>query len=189
VSDELTELVIEEADEKMAKAIERVQHEFAGVRTGRANSGLVEHLLVDYYGTPTPLRQIAAFSVPEARLLVISPFDKASMGAIEKAIQSTDLGLSPSNDGVVMRLAFPALTEERRRDFVKIVRNKAEEGKVALRNIRRSARHDLDVLVKDEGLSTDVTERAEAVIQKMTDAAIDRVDALLAQKEAELLEV
>lgn len=189
MSDDLTQLVIDEADEKMAKAIERVQQEFAGVRTGRANSGLVENVLVDYYGTPTPLRQIAAFSVPEARLLVISPFDKSSMGSIEKAIQNSDLGLSPSNDGVVLRLAFPALTEERRRDFVKVVRNKAEDGKVALRNIRRAARHDLDLLVKDEGLSTDAVERAEAIVQKLTDAAIDKVDAMLSQKEAELLEV
>jgi ribosome recycling factor len=130
---ELTDLVMEDAKDRFAKALEHLRSEFGGVRTGRANSALVESLPIDYYGSIVPLKQLAGFSVPEPRLLVISPFDKGAMAAIEKAIQNSDLGLSPSNDGVVIRLAFPALTEDRRKALVKIVRQKAEDAKVALR--------------------------------------------------------
>ncbi len=189
MSDDLTQLVIEEATEKMAKAIERVQHEFSGVRTGRATPALVDSIVVDYYGTSVPLKQIASFSVPEPRLLVISPFDKSQMQAIDKALQNSDIGINASSDGIVLRLAFPPLTEERRKSLVKVVHTKAEEGKVAVRNIRRAARHDLDGLVKDEGLSTDEVERAEKVLDKLTQAEVEKVERLLAQKEAELLEV
>ncbi len=189
MENELVELVMEDTRERMARAIEHVKNEFATVRTGRANSALVEHLPIDYYGTETPLRQLANFSVPEPRLLVISPFDKGAMAAIEKAITNANLGLNPSNDGQVIRLTFPTLTEERRRDFVKLVRTKAEEGKVALRGVRRHARQELEALEKDQGLSSDEIERVEKVLDKMTQDEVAAVDVLLHHKEQELLEV
>jgi ribosome recycling factor len=189
MDNELVELVMEDTRERMARAIEHVKSEFATVRTGRASSSLIENLLIDYYGTETTLRQLANFSVPEPRLLVVSPFDKGAMGAIEKAITNADLGLNPSNDGLVIRLAFPSLTEERRKGFVKIVRTKAEEGKVALRGVRRHARQELDTLEKDHGLSKDEIERLEKVLDKMTQDEVAAVDAMLHQKEQELLEV
>ncbi|HEV2427163.1 MAG TPA: ribosome recycling factor [Acidimicrobiales bacterium] len=186
---ELVDLVMDETREKMAKAVEHVKGEFATVRTGRASSALVEGLHIDYYGTETPLRQLASFAVPESRLLVITPFDKAAMTAIEKAIQVADLGLTPSNDGQVIRLAFPSLTEERRKEFVKVVRHKAEEGRVALRGVRRHARQELETLERDHGLSTDELDRLEKTLDKMTKDEEAAVDALLAHKEQELLEV
>ena len=189
MDNELVDLVMEDTRERMARAIEHVKSEFATVRTGRANSALVEHLVVDYYGAETPLRQLANFSVPEPRLLVISPFDKGAMAAIEKAITNANLGLTPSNDGQVIRLTFPTLTEERRRDFVKIVRTKAEEGKVALRGVRRHARQELEALEKEQGLSSDDIERVEKVLDKMTQDEVAAVDVLLHHKEQELLEV
>jgi ribosome recycling factor len=189
MDNDLVEPVMEDTRERMAKAIEHVKGEFATVRTGRASSSLIENLLIDYYGTETPLRQLANFSVPEPRLLVVSPFDKGAMGAIEKAITNADLGLNPSNDGQVIRLAFPSLTEERRKGFVKIVRTKAEEGKVALRGVRRHARQELETLEKDHGLSKDEIERLEKVLDKMTQDEVAEVDAMLHQKEQELLEV
>ncbi len=185
----MIELVLEEARERFAKALEHLRSEFGGVRTGRASSALVETLTVDYYGTPVPMKQLANFSVPEPRLLVISPFDKGAMGAIEKAIQNSDLGLSPSNDGNVIRLGFPQLTEDRRKALVKIVKQKAEEGKVALRGVRRHARQELEALEKDQGLSSDQIERVEKVLDKMTQDEVARVDELLSHKERELLEV
>ena len=189
MDNELVELVMEDTRERMARAIEHVKNEFATVRTGRASSALVEHLPIDYYGTETPLRQLANFSVPEPRLLVISPFDKGAMAAIEKAITNANLGLTPSNDGQVIRLTFPTMTEERRRDFVKIVRTKAEEGKVALRGVRRHARQELEALEKEQGLSSDEIERVEKVLDKMTQDEVAAVDVLLHHKEQELLEV
>jgi ribosome recycling factor len=189
MENELVELVMIDTREKMARAIEHVKGEFSAVRTGRASSTLVEGLLVDYYGTETPLRQLANFSVPEPRLLVVSPFDKGAVTAIEKAISNADLGLTPSNDGQVIRLGFPALTEERRKSFVKIVRTKAEEGKVALRGVRRHARQELEVLEKEHGLSSDELDRLEKVLDKMTHDEVAQVDVLLAHKEQELLEV
>ena len=140
MDEDLAALVKDDTRDKMAKAIDHVRHEMSNVRTGRASSALLEPLMVDYYGTPTPLRQLAGFSVPDAMLLVISPYDKGSLGAIEKAIMSSDLGINPTNDGTVIRLAFPPLTEERRKELVKVVRHKAEEGKVAVRNLRRAGR-------------------------------------------------
>ncbi len=189
MENEMVDLVMEDTRERMARAVDHVKSEFGAVRTGRATSTLVEGLLVEYYGSETALKQLANFSVPEPRLLVVSPFDKASIGAIEKAIGNADLGLTPSNDGQVIRLAFPALTEERRKAFVKIVRNKAEEGRVALRGVRRHARQELESLEKDQGLSSDEIERLEKVLDKMTQDEVATVDGLLAHKEHELLEV
>ena len=148
-----------------------------------------EALMVDYFGTPTPLRQLAGFSVPDAMLLVISPYDKGSLGAIEKAIMGSDLGINPTNDGTVIRLAFPPLTEERRKELVKVVRHKAEEGKVAVRNLRRAGRHELEALQKDGDLSTDELERVEKDIEKITQDQVAAIDQLLAHKEQELLQV
>ena len=189
MDNELVDLVMDDTRERMARAIEHVKSEFAAVRTGRASSSLIENLLVDYYGTETSLKQLANFSVPEPRLLVVSPFDKGAMAAIEKAISNADLGLNPSNDGQVIRLAFPTLTEERRKSFVKIVKTKAEDGKVALRGVRRHARQELENLEKEECLSSDDIERFEKVLDKMTQDEVAAVDALLAHKEQELLEV
>jgi ribosome recycling factor len=189
MDNELVDLVMEDTRERMVKAIEHVKNEFGAIRTGRATSTLIEGLLVDYYGIETPLKQLANFSVPEPRLLVVSPFDKGSMAAIEKAIGNADLGLTPSNDGNVIRLAFPALTEERRKTFVKMVKTKAEEGRVALRGVRRHARQELESLEKEQSLSSDEIERLEKVLDKMTQDEVAVVDALLAHKEQELLEV
>ena len=189
MDNELVDLVMEDTRERMDRAIEHVKNEFGTVRTGRATSTLIEGLLIDYYGTETPLKQLANFSVPEPRLLVVSPFDKGSMAAIEKAIGNADLGLTPSNDGQVIRLAFPALTEERRKSFVKMVKTKAEEGRVALRGVRRHARQELETLEKEQGLSSDEIERLEKILDKMTQDEVAIVDALLAHKEKELLEV
>ncbi|HWE66709.1 MAG TPA: ribosome recycling factor [Acidimicrobiales bacterium] len=188
-NDDLAGLVKEDTREKMLKAIDHVRAEMANVRTGRASSALLEPLTVDYYGTPTVLRQLAGFSVPDAMLLVITPYDKGSLGAIEKAIQGSDLGINPTNDGNVIRLAFPPLTEERRKELVKVVRHKAEEGKVAIRNLRRAGRHDLDALQKDGELSTDEVERVEKEIEKITQEQVTAIDQLLSQKEHDLLQV
>jgi ribosome recycling factor len=187
--DDLANLVMDDTKEKMVKAIDHVRSEMGNIRTGRASSALVETLTVDYYGTPTSLRQLAGFSVPDAMLLVISPYDKGSLGAIEKAIQTSDLGINPTNDGTVIRLAFPPLTEERRKELVKVVRHKAEEGRVAIRNLRRSGRHELDALAKDGSLSTDELERIEKELDKITHDQVATIDQLLSHKEHELLQV
>ncbi|MHB8221041.1 MAG: ribosome recycling factor [Acidimicrobiales bacterium] len=189
MDEDLTTVAVEDARGKMVKAIDHVRAEFATVRTGRAAPALVEHLVVEYYGTPTPLRQLASLSVPDAMLLVITPYDKSALGAIEKAIQGSDLGINPTNDGTVIRLAFPPLTEERRKELVKVVRHKAEEGRVAIRNLRRSTRHELEGLEKDGSLSSDELERVEKEIEKITHEQVGAIDQLLAQKERELLEV
>jgi ribosome recycling factor len=187
--DDLAALVIEDTQDKMHKAIDHLRSEMSNVRTGRASSALLEPLVVDYYGSATALRQLAGFSVPDAMLLVITPYDKGSLGAIEKAIQSSDLGINPTNDGNVIRLAFPPLTEERRKELVKVVRHKAEEAKVAVRNLRRSGRHELDALHKDSSLSTDDLERVENQLDKITQEQVSAIDQLLVQKERELLQV
>lgn len=175
--------------DKMAKAVTHTSADFATVRTGRASPAFVEKLRVDYYGTEVPLQQLAGFNVPEARLLVISPYDKASIKAIEKAIQHSDLGINPSNDGVVIRLSFPPLTAERRKDFVKMVKSKAEEGRVAVRNLRRAARHELEALERDGDISSDELERAEKELERITHDHVADIDRLLSHKEAELTEV
>jgi len=186
---ELIELVIAEHDEKMQKAVEHAKAEFSNVRTGRASSSIIEKLPVEYYGSQVPMQQLASFSVPEARLLVVNPFDKGSMGAIEKAIRNSDLGLNPSNDGVVIRLVFPQLTEERRRELVKRVKHQGEEGKIAIRNLRRAARHEFDGLVKDGDATEDDVARAEKELDKLTHAHEAEIEAALDHKERELLEV
>jgi ribosome recycling factor len=190
VTDEsLTDAALAEARERMEKAVEHTMTEFASVRTGRASPVFVEKLKIDYFGTEVPLQQLAGFSVPEARLLVISPYDKGSIKSIEKALQNSDLGINPSNDGVVIRLTFPQLTEERRRDLVKLVRHRAEEGRVAVRNIRRSSRHELEAFERDGDVSSDDLERAEKELEKLTHELISEIDRLLGRKEHELLEV
>lgn len=185
----MTEDILLDAMEKMAKATARVQEEFSGIRTGRATPAIVEKLRVEYYGSEVPLQQLAGFSVPEARVLVISPFDKSAMKAIEKAIQNSDLGMSPSNDGVVMRLLFPALTQERRKDLVKIVKAKAEDGRIAVRNVRRSARAEMEKAEKASEITTDDLDRAEKELDKVTQEHIAEIERLVVHKEAELLEV
>jgi ribosome recycling factor len=189
MDEELVEAAIEECRDAMRKAIARTQTEFGTVRTGRANSAVVERVRVDYYGSEVPLQQIAGFSIPEGRLLVIQPYDKGALGAIEKAIQNSDIGINPSNDGSVIRLAFPTLTEERRKELVKVVRQKAEEGRVAVRNARRSARQELEKLEKAGDMSSDELERAEGRLDGATKEHIAEIDRMLQHKEQELLEV
>lgn len=189
MDDDLIALVVSDAAEHMAKAVEHAQTEFGAIRTGRATPALVEHLKVDYYGSETELRTMAGFSVPEARLLVISPYDKGSLGAIEKALQNSDLGINPSNDGTVIRLSFPIPTEQRRKELVKVVKQKAEEGRVTVRNMRRNARQELESMQKDGDLSTDELERVEKDLDKLTQDNVAAIDRLLAHKEQELLEI
>jgi ribosome recycling factor len=185
--------VIEEnlldAIDKMDKAVEHVQGQFATVRTGRAAPALVEKLLVHYYGTDVPLQQLAGFSVPEARLLVVRPHDRNSMGAIEKAIRDSDLGIAPTNDGTVIRLAFPPLTEERRKEYVKVVKHMAEDGRVAVRNVRRDTRKHLEASEKQSEISSDELDRAEKELEKITHEHVEDIDKALARKEHELLDV
>ncbi len=186
---EMRDMVIADCRDKMRKAIAHLQEEFGSVRTGRATPSLVEKLKVDYYGSEVPLQQLAGFSVPEPRVLVISPYDKTAMGAVEKAIQQSDLGINPSNDGNVVRLNFPQLTEERRKELVKVVKHRAEEGRVAVRNVRRQARHELEALEKDGDLSRDELDRAEKDLEKTTHDLVAEIDQMLHHKEEELLEV
>lgn len=176
-----------EAESKMDQAVDHVQGEFSTVRTGRANPGILHRVMVDYYGTSTPLQQLASFSVPEARLLVVQPYDKGSIGAVEKAIQASELGLNPANDGNVIRLAFPPLTEERRKELIKLVRHMAEDGRIAVRNVRRHTKDDIESLEGD--VSEDDIRRAEDSLQEITDRHTARIDELLEHKEQELLEV
>lgn len=185
----VTEDTILEAMEKMEKAVEHVQNQFTTVRTGRATPALVEKLLVEYYGAPVPLQQLAGFQVPEARQLVVKPHDRGALAAIEKAIRDSDLGINPSNDGVIIRLNFPALTEERRKEYVKVVKHMAEDGRVAVRNIRRDARKHLEAAEKAGEISADELERAEKEMEKITHDHVDHIDKALGRKEQELLEV
>jgi ribosome recycling factor len=188
MSDELIATVRESAADRMDKAVTRAKSDFAGVRTGRATPALVEKLPVEYYGSTMPLQQLASFSVPDARMLMITPFDKGSMPAIERAIQDSNLGLNPSNDGISVRLAFPPLTEERRKEFVKLVRSKAEDAKTSVRGARRDARKDLESLEKDGDISTDDLRRAEAELDRLTKAHEAEIDEALDAKTVELME-
>ncbi len=181
--------LIEDARRRMDKSVEATQHEFNTVRTGRASAALLDRIQIDYYGTPTPLKQLASINVPEPRMLTIQPFDPSSIKQIERAIMESDLGLTPSNDGKLVRLPIPQLTEERRRELVKVVRHLAEEGRIAIRNVRRDVMHDLKELVRDGDVGDDEERRAEERVQKMTDEHVHRVDELLKKKEAEILEV
>ncbi len=186
---ELTNELIADARERMAKSVESIRHEFGTVRTGRASPALLDRISVDYYGTVTPLKQLATISAPEPRLLTIQPYDKSSIKAIERAILESDIGLTPNNDGNIIRLGVPELTEERRRQLVRVVRQIAEEGRVAIRNIRRDVMHDLRELKEAGEAGSDDEHRAEVELQKVTDSRIGELDDLLAQKEAEILEV
>lgn len=178
-----------EAMDGMAKALEHVQSQFLGVRTGRATSNLVEKIAVEYYGATVPMVQLASFQVPDARTLVIKPHDRGSIAAIEKAIQSSDLGVTPGNDGVVVRLSFPMLTEERRKEYVKVVKNMAEDGRIALRNVRRDARKAMETAEKVGDISKDDLERAEKELEKLTHDNVEAIDKAFSRKETELLEV
>ena len=185
----MTDELLADAKERMHKSVQATNTEFASVRTGRASPALLDRIVVDYYGAPTPLKQLATISAPEARLLTVQPYDKSSIKAIEKAIMESDVGLTPNNDGNVIRLSIPELTEERRKELVKVVRNIAEQGRVAIRNIRRDCMHDLREL-KDAGeAGADDEHRAEVELQKLTDSQIAELDGLLKGKEAEILEV
>jgi ribosome recycling factor len=188
VTTELISELLEDAKERMTKSVESTRGEFTTVRTGRASPHLLDRVEVDYYGTRTPLRQLAQIAAPEARLLSITPYDRSSIRSIEKAIQESGLGLNPSNDGQVVRLAIPELTEERRRELVRVVRGIAEEGRVAVRNVRRAVMHDLRELRDGGDVGSDEEHRAEAELQHLTDSRIRDIDAYLAGKEEEILE-
>ena len=178
-----------EAEEKMDKAVEVAKEDFASIRTGRANPGLYNKVLVDYYGSPTPLQQLASFAIPDARTILITPFDKTSLRDIERALSDSEVGANPSNDGNVIRITIPDLTQERRKEYVKIVKTKGEDAKVSIRNIRRKAKETLDKLVKDGETGEDEGSRAEKELDALTKAHVDGIDELLKRKEAELLEV
>jgi ribosome recycling factor len=186
---EFTDELLADAKERMAKSVEACRHELATVRTGRASPHLLDRVVIDYYGTETPLRQLSQIAATDARLLTLTPYDKNAIKAIEKAILESDVGLTPSNDGNVIRLQIPELNEERRRDLVKVVHNVAEESRVAVRNIRRDVMHDLRELKKEGEVGEDDERRAEAELQKRTDGAIGEIEALLKAKEEEILEV
>jgi ribosome recycling factor len=181
--------LLKDAREHMEKSVDATRHKFSSVRTGRASTALLDRIMVDYYGSQTPLKQLATVSAPEARLLTVQPYDKSSIRNIEKAILESDIGLTPNNDGQIIRLQVPELTEERRRDLVKVVRNLAEEGRVAIRNIRRDVMHDLRELRDAGEAGSDDEHRAEEALQKLTDEKIKELDAVLKTKEEEILEV
>ena len=180
---------LQDAEQRMGKAVEALRRELATVRTGRASPALIEHLRIDYYGTPTPLNQLATIGVPDARLLTIQPWDKNALGPIEKSIQKSELGLNPSNDGNIIRLAIPPLTEDRRKDMVKTVHKKVEEGRVSIRNVRRDAHDMLRELLREKEISEDEEHRAQEQLQKVTDRFIAEAEDVGQEKERELLEV
>ena len=186
---EITNELIADAGDRMKKSVESTRHEFGTVRTGRASTALLDRIVVDYYGAATPLKQMATISAPEARLLTVQPYDSSSIKAIEKAIMESDLGLTPGNDGNVIRLTIPELTEERRKDLVRVVRGIAEDGRVAVRNVRRDIMHDLRELKKEGEVGGDDEHRAEEALQKLTDERVHEIDDLLKGKEQEIMEV
>jgi ribosome recycling factor len=180
---------LKDADHKMEQALVHMREDLASVRTGRASGAVLTRIVVEYYGSPVPLNQLASVNVPEPRLLVIQPFDKNSIAQIEKAIQQSDLGITPSNDGQVVRLAFPPLTEERRKELVKQVHHRAEEGRVAVRNVRRHAKDDMEKLEREHSISEDELSRGEKELQKLTDRYVAEIDEIQRHKESELMEV
>ena len=180
---------LREATDKMGKAIAVLKDELAGIRTGRATPALLSRLVVDYYGTQVPIQQLASFSVPEPRTLVIQPFDKNAISAMERAIMASDLGITPSNDGNVIRLAFPPLTEERRKELIKLVHHRGEEGRVAVRNVRRHTKDELEKLEREGGISEDELVRSEKELQKLTDQHVAEIDEVIGHKEQELKEI
>jgi ribosome recycling factor len=181
--------ILNEADGKMDKSVEATREEFAAIRAGRAHPSMFNKITVDYYGTPTPLQQLASFTAPEARIILISPYDMGAIGNIERAIRDSDLGVNPANDGKLLRCVFPELTEERRKEYIKVARHKAEEGRVAVRNLRRNAKHQLEKLGSDGEVGQDDVTGAEKRLDGMTKKHTDAIDDLLKHKEAELLEV
>ena len=181
--------VLRDAETKMAKSVEHFATELSTIRTGRANPALIDKVMVPYYGTPTPLNQLAQISAPEARLLVVQVYDKSQIGAIEKALRTSEQGLNPASDGTVIRVPIPPLTEERRKEYVKLVRQKAEEARVAIRNVRRDEIHRVDQMQKQGEVAEDESKRAHARLQKITESQIERVDALAARKESDVMEV
>lgn len=183
------EETLRDADRKMEQALSHLREDLSAIRTGRASPAVLSRITVEYYGTPVPLNQLASVNVPEPRLLVVQPFDKNSIAQVEKAIQQSDLGITPSNDGQVIRLAFPPLTEERRRDLVKQVHHRAEEARVAVRNVRRHAKDDLEELERDRLISEDELSRGEKELQKLTDRHVGEIDEIQRHKESELMEV
>jgi ribosome recycling factor len=189
VENELIDELLADAEDRMHKSVESTRGELATVRTGRASPHLLDRIVVDYYGAATPLRQLANVATTDARLLTLTPYDKSAISSIEKAILESDVGLTPSNDGNVIRLQIPELTEERRREMVKVVHGVAEDGRVAVRNVRRDVMHDLRELKKEGDAGEDDERRAEAALQKHTDAAIGEIDSALKGKEEEILEV
>jgi ribosome recycling factor len=180
---------LKEAETKMAKAVEVTREDFAAIRTGRAHPSMFHKITADYYGSPTPLQQLASFTVPEARIIIIAPFDQSAMGAIEKAIRDSDLGVNPTDDGKTIRVVLPELTEERRKEFIKVAKHKAEEGRVSVRNIRRHAKQALDRMEKDGEVGKDDVTGAEKRLDGLTKKHVDAIDDLLKHKEGELLEV
>jgi ribosome recycling factor len=186
---EMTDELLTDANERMGKSVDATQHEFGTVRTGRASPQILDRVVVDYYGAMTPLKQLATINAPEVRLVTVQPFDQSSLRTIEKAIMESGIGLTPSNDGKIIRLSVPELNEERRRELVKVVRGIAEEGRVKIRNIRRDTMHDLKELKEEGDVGADEEHRAEVELQKLTDARIAELDAHLKVKEAEILEV
>jgi ribosome recycling factor len=185
----MIEDTLREAETKMSRAVDVAKEEFSGIRTGRANPALVNRLMVDYYGAPTPLQQLASIAAPEARLLVVSPYDRNASAAIERAIRNSDLGINPASDGQVIRLSFPPLTEERRKEYVRLAKHRAEEARTSIRNVRRHSKEALERLEKDAEISQDELRRSEQKLQQVTDRHVAEVDSLLQHKERELLEV
>ena len=183
------EATLKDAESKMKKAVEVLHEELSAIRTGRATPEALSRIAVDYYGTNVPLNQLASFSVPEPRMLVVQPFDKGAIGAMEKALQSSDLGIQPTNDGEVIRLSFPPLTEERRKDLIKVVHQRGEDGRVAVRNVRRHHKDELEKLEKEHAISEDDLKRAEKELQGLTDRFVAEVDDTVTHKEKELTEV
>lgn len=188
MSDEIDETMLE-AEDKMEKAVEVAKEDFATIRTGRASAAMFNKLTVDYYGSPTPLQQLASFQTPEARTILITPYDKSATAEIERTLRDSSLGINPTNDGNLIRVILPQLTQERRREYIKLARTKGEDAKIAIRNIRRKAKEELDRLVKDGEVGEDDARRAEVELQKVTDKYVAAVDDLVRHKEAELLEV
>ena len=180
---------LSEADKKMGKAIDVAKEDFAAIRTGRAHPSMFHKITADYYGTPTPLQQLASFTIPEARVVIIAPYDMGAMSAIEKAIRDSDLGVNPTNDGKTLRVVLPELTEERRKEYIKLAKTKAEDGKISVRNIRRSAKQALDKMEKDGEVGKDDVTGAEKRLDGLTKKYVDAIDELLKHKEGELLEV
>ncbi len=185
----MLEDLLKDAGRRMAKSVEATKHEFASIRTGRASAALLDRIHVDYYGTRTPLNQLATVGVPEARMLTITPYDKSSLKEVERAIMESDLGITPSNDGAMIRLPIPALTEERRKDLVKVAHRIAEDGRIAVRNVRRDVLHHTKEMEKNGEAGADDVHRADAGVQKLTDEHVQLIDAALKHKEEEIMEV